>query len=330
MSVPIPNERRLVAPGIPIRMIHAGGKARRVALSTLAKLFGDDPATETLFREPDADDPLAFGALPREALGYVECREGVVHAGKPSTRRVYSQHWQVWLHWCAKWDVRPLPAHPEAVRMFLLEALREGRALKTIEVRISAVASAHRGSDLPVPTSTRLAQTLEALRRGLGLRIQPSVDAATLRKIVAACNRDLKSDLYAVRDRALILLVHAARLDRIVATALRVEDVERVGARLVVQVTATDRRWVDPQDDPDLCPVRAFTAWVAFRVAHGAAASGPLFCGLHRGRKGRVICGKKLHPSDVNRLLEKRSDEAGLPRTAVRPQNLRAEMRRSV
>jgi hypothetical protein len=58
-------------------------------------------------------------------------------------------------------------------------------------------------------------------------------------------------------------------------------------------------------------------------------ASGPLFCGLHRGRKGRVICGKGLHPSDVNRLLEKRSDEAGLPRTAVRPQNLRAEMRRS-
>ena len=253
-------------------------------LSTTA-LVAIDPLAALV--SGDVEGELA--QLPAEARAETEILDleqlsGVYEASTVvgNTREVYAQRWGIFfLHWRSARRLRALPAHPETLRLHLLDLAVRQKAMSTLEVTHFAILAAHRIAGLPSPASDCLREAVTALRRALaGRGRRQPIRIETLRTIVGVCT----GDLLAARDRAMILSTYWARLRRSETAGLDC-PVERQGDRLLVRLgpEVQDVRFLAPHAEAELCPVRALEAWILQRGKCArpplTASTGPLFVG---------------------------------------------------
>ena len=127
------------------------------------------------------------------------------------------------------------------------------------------------------------------------------------------------------RDKALLLIGFGAALRRSELVALDIADIEVVAQGLVVTLrrSKTDQGGhgallaIHRASTPELCPVRAFEAWCAFR----GDATGPLFT---RIRKGGQVTAARLSDQTVARTIKHAATLLGLSSKDFSGHSLRA------
>jgi integrase len=284
--------------------------------------------TPTPESRTNIDEPVANARGKRSPSLRIEAadlerfsRAYAIATTSTTTRRLYLNRLTLFLAWCAARGVGAMPAHPEVLRLYLVSLAAEQKALSTIDVSAAAITMAHRALGHAPPMSDELQLTLRSLRKTVGPRntCSPSISLAMLRQITAACDRDPLG----IRDRALILMTSVGGLRRTETIGLNREDTHREerGYRLMVERERPDRtETLTPlvsHEDQSLCPVRALDEWLRLpamwvRGLDSAPARGPLFVGLHQGRRQRLRIGDRLAPIDVDRIIKRRAIAAGL------------------
>src|SRR4051794_30261265 len=265
------------------------------------KSLGDmSPSTPTL---ADLDAALRAEAGPPHAA---------------NTRKAYASDWADFLGWCARYELRALPAEALTVRRYLVALAKDGRKVATLQRRLAAIADAHARLGHPSPAADpAVRHELAALRRALGVapKGKDPVLADDLRAMVAA----LPEAPRGLRDRAMLLLGFAAALRRSELVGLDVGDVAFAKRGLVVTIRrsksdqegAGARVAVAPGRDPAACPVRATRRWL--QAAH-LGSSGPLFRPIHR--TGKVL-DRHLNPEHVAQLVKHAAAAAGVAPLAL-------------
>jgi integrase len=278
--------------------------------------------------QPPLDEPLASALNKRPPPVHIDAadverfsRAYEIATTSTSTRRIYLNRLTLFLAWCAARGVGAMPAHPDVLRRYVVSLAAEQKALSTIDVSMAAITMVHRALGHAPPMSNELQITLRLLRRTLGPRAtrSPPISLALLRQIVASCDHDP----HGIRDRALILVTYFGRLRRAEITGLNREGAHREerGYRLTIEREPRDRTGMPTplvsHEDQSLCPVLALDEWLHLpamwvRGLNIAPARGPLFVGLHQGRRQRLRVGDRLAPADVDRIVKRRAIAAGL------------------
>lgn len=197
----------------------------------------------------------------------------------PSTLRNYRTSWDEFVHYCTDSGAKHLPAHPATVIEFLTTLADAGAKVSTIDVKLAAIAWAHRAHEVTDPTvfgSVKAA--MSGIRRELG-SAPTKKEPATLAEITAMA-ATLPRTARGKRDRALLLVGFAGAFRRSELAALQVGDLRDGGDKLTIAVrrSKTDQGGKGqvktiPQLDGDLDPVGALRAWLDVADIR----SGPVF-----------------------------------------------------
>ncbi|MEU9578797.1 site-specific integrase [Streptomyces chilikensis] len=256
-----------------------------------------------------------------------------------NTRRAYAADWKVWQRFCAQLEVPPTAATRGTLRAFVKWLWEyERSAYSTIDRRLAGVVVTLRRPPYRVlvdPDATaaarellkdyrRQAEAAEEPARGRGKA--PALTLPKLRLIVSLCS----TDVFGLRDRALLLLGFAIAARRAELAGLRLRNIHDDDRGLVVDVRVTKTRprtvAVPLQDVPDLCPVRAWHAWQteagitdpdlhAFRQIHHTGKVQPK--GLTPGRIGDLITAAGLR-AGVEEMFTGHSVRSGFATEARR------------
>src|SRR3712207_63524 len=125
-------------------------------------------------------------------------------AQAPATVRAYASDWRVFVAWCEARALRPLPADPATVAVFLADEAQRAKPA-TLGRRLAAIKAAHVARQLEPPTGGEpVRRVLRGIRREQGTRQTKKAPATAERLLamVAHCTPTLAGK----RDRALLLL----------------------------------------------------------------------------------------------------------------------------
>lgn len=156
------------------------------------------------------------------AAGYAEA------ARASSTRRAYAQDWNVFVAWCAVRALKPLPADPRAVAVFLASEAARGCAPMTIGRRLAAIGHAHRQHGLQPPQgregAAAIVEVMAGIRRSHGKppARKSAADADVMRDILRAM---VGNDIRSARDRAVLAFGMAGAFRRSELVALQVNQI---------------------------------------------------------------------------------------------------------
>ncbi len=218
----------------------------------------------------------------------------------PETARLYASGWAAFVAWCRAARVAPLPAEPQTVAAYLatLGHLSPGAAAR----RLAAISDQHRRAGLSVSTTAPgVRSALRQARRTVPPRRKPLPAPALLLRMAALCPRDLAG----LRDRALLLLMAEASLDRSTLTGLQVEHVRFTAPGVELRTEDADgasRLVLTAPRKPDhaTCPVRALEDW----LRTSDTAFGPVFRKIDRWGN---LEHHRLGPDAVRRILLRRA-----------------------
>jgi len=227
-----------------------------------------------------------------------------------NTTRSYAADWKTWTAFCETFHIPPTAATRGTLRAFV-DFLwnREKRAYATIDRKLAGVTVTLRQQYRVVvdPTATKAARELlkdyrkeaeEAEEPARGRGKAPAMRLDDLRRIVALCG----TDIFGIRDRAMLLLGFSIAARRAELAGLRLRNIrdDANGLLVDVRVSKTDPRTVPVPfaKDPDACPVRAWKEWQtaaqildpnlhAFRRIHHTGSVQPQ--GLSPQRAGDLI-----------------------------------------
>jgi len=228
-----------------------------------------------------------------------------------NTTRSYASDWKTWLTFCAQLQIPPTAATRGTLRAFVDYLWnREKRAYSTIDRKLAGVVVTLRRPPYNVlvdPDATKAARELlkdyrkkadEAEEPARGRGKAPAMRLVDLRLIVSKCD----TDIFGLRDRAMILLGFSIAARRAELAGLRLRNIrDDINGLLVdVRVSKTEPRTVAVPygQNPETCPVRAWHAWRdaasitdpdrhAFRRIHHTGAVQPQ--GLTPQRAGDLI-----------------------------------------
>lgn len=227
-----------------------------------------------------------------------------------NTTRAYAADWRVWEAFCNQLQIPTTAATRGTLRAFVDYLwTRQHAAYSTIDRRLAGVTVTLRQQHSVVvdPEATKAARELlkdyakkaaenEEPERGRGKA--PAMRLDDLRRIVSLCG----TDLFGLRDRAMLLLGFSIAARRAELAGLRLRNIhdDDNGLLVHVAVSKTDPRTVPVPfgSNPDLCPVRAWKAWAtaarivdpdrhAFRRIHHTGKVQPH--GLSPQRAGDLI-----------------------------------------
>lgn len=269
-----------------------------------------------------ATPPVAVGDLLDAAAGITS------DARAANTTRAYDSDWRRFVRWCADRDLCPLPAAPETVVAYLMDAVGDGRdgparKVSTLSRWVTTMNVAHRDSGLPKPGEyPAVRQFLAGLARRHGTRprrVAPLL-LDDVRTIVAVMDtRVWPGGVSAVRDAALVLTAFAGAFRRSEITGLALDDVtfDRVdGVHLLVRRSKTDQsgqgaiKPVPFGSTPATCTPCALTRWVGLLAAAHAST--------RTGRPQRVEVMRVLLADDPDKHVC-RSDRSRLDPVVVGP-----------
>lgn len=305
---------------------------------------------------PPVPSPFAPALLPAEALPLLQPhmlgdaaiaaitrfqREGE----SENTRRTYRQALRYWLAW---FQVRygqelKLPVHVASVAQFVVDhaetapgagdqqlpAAHDQRlvdagvkakpgalSLATIELRLAALARAHRDQHLPSPVEEahvrRLLRNVRATqaKAGAAPNKKAALDKALLHRLLAVC----ENTPLGLRDRALLAFGWATggrRRSEIAAADFAFLTTTSDGFRYRLAHSKTNQTGaVRPQDVKPVIgeAARALVAWLEVMDDQGVQRSGRIFRQVLRGG----LVGDELSGHAVREIVKRRCDMAGL------------------
>ncbi|CAL9669142.1 Tyrosine recombinase XerC (plasmid) [Streptomyces sp. enrichment culture] len=257
---------------------------------------------------PDQFDPKLRARL--DALDAAAAKHGDDQRPE-NTQRSYRADWKTWEAFCAQLQVPPTAATVGTLCGFVDYLWhREKRAYATIDRKLAGVVVTLRLPPYKVlvdPEATKAARKLlkdyrrqaeaaEEPVRGRGKA--PAMRLVDLRLIVSKCD----TDIFGLRDRAMILLGFSIAARRAELAGLRLRNIrdDNKGLLVDVRVSKTEPRTVAVPygKNEQTCPVRAWHAWRdaaqivdpdrhAFRRIHHTGAVQPQ--GLTPQRAGDLI-----------------------------------------
>lgn len=228
-----------------------------------------------------------------------------------NTTRAYAGDWKTWQAFCTQVQIPVTAATRGTLRMFVDYLWnREKRAYSTIDRKLAGIVVTlrHPPYELVVdPKATRAARELlkdyrkqaadaEEPERGRGKA--PAMTLAALQHIVSLCD----TDIFGLRDRAMLLLGFSIAARRAELAGLRLRNIrdDDNGLLVDVRVSKTEPRTVAVPygKHEQTCPVRAWHTWRAaaqitdpdrhaFRRIHHTGAVQPQ--GLTPQRAGDLI-----------------------------------------
>lgn len=108
---------------------------------------------------PKGASPKLKALLPRLALT-------IAHFKAKSTMGRYTFSWRRWRKWAKENGLRPIPATPLAVALYLTETTAAARTFSVVRLASAAVAAFHHAVGLPSPTETEMVYSVrEAAKR---------------------------------------------------------------------------------------------------------------------------------------------------------------------
>ena len=229
----------------------------------------------------------------------------------PSTLRAYNAAWREFVAFASDRHAPSLPATPETVIEYISSLASAGAKVATVELKLAAIAWAHRANEHPDPTTVESVRaTMAGIRRELGTAPTKKA-AATLTELQLMLDTLDLDTLKGIRDRALLLVGYAGAFRRSELVALDVDDLSIGADGLVVTVrrSKTDQVGAGQYKHflrfDELCPVAALEAW----LDAAAIASGPVFRPVDRwGNLGD----SRLTSQSVAHIVKASARAAGL------------------
>ena len=306
---------------------------------------------------PDPSLPAALAAAADAARRFAEA------ARSDATLRAYRSDWADFVTWCDERALRPMPAAPETVSLYIASRAEAGPRdergrptaplkVATLSRRLAAISQAHKlaGVESPALRSKEPLHSVWAgVTRTLGTapeKVAPAL-AADVVAMAAQCDEAVRvaeavpdeaapgAALRARRDKALLLLGFAAALRRSELAAVRTEHLSHTpdGLRLLIPRSKSDQEGagqvvgVAYGDHFATCPVRAVRSYVG--AASGALADqgrpSPLSGPVFRkvDRWGRLGTGA-VSGRTVATVVKRYAEAAGLDPSLYSGHSLRA------
>ncbi|MDQ2775694.1 MAG: site-specific integrase [Acidobacteriota bacterium] len=196
-----------------------------------------------------------------------------------NTRLCYASAWKHFGIWCARAERVQLPALPSTVEDFAAWCIGEEFRLRTVTIRLNAIAHYHRQAGLDSPIDSAVRGFMENARRNL--KEAPGGKAAVTRFHIAEIAKRLSKTPVEIRNRTMILLNFASGWRRSEITGLEYSDISFVeqGMTLWLRSSKTDQKakgrlvGIHRGRVALTCPVRAIKEWLAIR----GTWDGPLF-----------------------------------------------------
>ena len=263
-----------------------------------------------------------------------------------NTAATYERGWRRFSAYCAEIERDPMAATPDTVAGFLVKMASGPRAqdstaqrerplaVGTLRVYLASISRRYRAAGLTPPTSNgKVIGVLRGLRR---------LSDAQPRRVKALREHDVARILshcevlagiprfrrIATRDAALIAIGFAAALRRSEICGLQFGDLEfldksrdRSGMFVHIRRSKTDpfgrgHRIAIPEGT-GVQPVRRLRRW----LAQSGIAGGPAFQTM---RRGGILLGRAMHPTDIARLVKHYVQAIGLDPTEYSGHSLRA------
>jgi len=263
-------------------------------------------------------------ALPARPADLEAVRTYLEESLAPATRRAYRSGLAAFRAWCEGASVLALPASPETVAAFLAAEADAGRAVATLEQRAAAIRWAHEAAGQESPTAAKVVRsTMAGIRRERGSAPKRKAPATVERLAAMVAHAD-PATLKGLRDRALLLFGFASALRRSELAALQVADLEETERGLLVTLrrSKTDQegrghtRAVLHGRRPELCPVRALSAW----LDAAGVTEGRVFRSVDRHGNP----GESLSTRTVAEVVKQHARRAGLDPAEFAGHSLRA------
>lgn len=273
-----------------------------------------------LARELAVSHPIEFFD-PRRALRSVQ-------ALAPNTRRAYRADWLAFVECCRLHHQSPLPATSAAIQTFIewrspeqSALVKEGKykyvrageprrpvATATLARALSAITAVHNWLGYANPIEDRDVQATFKMNTA-GRLVQSHKDPLRWNDLERAFAR-MGTDLWSLRDKAMVAVAHSTMFRRSELVALTCEDFTRVPntdhGRMLVRKTKTD----DPKDRKyrHVYPaaVRHLETW----LAAARITNGPLFRGITPDRR---VKDTPLSAGEVARTFKVIARLAGIP-----------------
>ena len=241
-----------------------------------------------------------------------------------NTITAYRSDWSHFAAWCEAHGLKPLPASPETVALYL-SALAETHKPATLTRRVSALKANHEAAGYQSPTGSRLvSETLAGIRRTKHTA-QRRARALTVEDVKAIASDHLPPGPLGQRDRALLLVGFAGAFRRSELVGIDVEHIEFVSDGMTVTLprSKTDQEGegrvvaIDSGQQEATCPVRALRVWL--KVAN--VTGGPVFRRVDR--HGNIGDGR-LSTKAVAMMVKKYAAALGRDPSAYSGHSLRA------
>ena len=245
------------------------------------------------------------GGVDRRAQERI--RQATAAAQAPGTQRAYASAWRRFVDWCGMHGHSPLPAHPETMAAYLVDAAdtlttdgERAYSPSTLSKWVAAITNAHRRAGV-IPEPTRhdtVRSTLAGIRReyaagGERPRVPraPLLTDDVLAMIGAARDqvRGWADEVSERRDTALLLMGFAGAFRRSELVGLTGADVvlhSLDGLHVHVRRSKTDQEGrgsvhgLPRTDDPARCPPCAYVRWAQAVAAADAGARPALIATL--------------------------------------------------
>ncbi|MBA2683891.1 MAG: site-specific integrase, partial [Gemmatimonadaceae bacterium] len=224
---------------------------------------------------------------------------------------------------CKTMGLEALPARPATIALYLTDLTRRGRRPSTLDMKLAAIAHAHRSRGHAWTRDPGVSSVRSGIRREVG--VAPEQKSAVVVEELATLVGVLGGSLAELRDRSLLTMGFFGAFRRSELVALNVADLERSRDGLTVKVRRSKGdqegegavKGIPYASNAALCPVRALEAW----LAAAAITEGPLFRCVDR--HGRVHA-KALEGRSVARIVQRTATLAGVDSANLAGHSLRA------
>ncbi|MEQ9152812.1 MAG: tyrosine-type recombinase/integrase [Parvibaculum sp.] len=233
-----------------------------------------------------------------------------------NTQTAYGNDWRDYAAWCLRHGVPALPPSAQAIGLYITDLAGQGRAVSTIERRLSGICWHFRQNKLPIDRSDPHIREVLAGIRNKHSRV-PTQKAAVAATDIIAMTGTLDTGLVGIRDRAILLVGFAGGLRRSEIVGLdhgAGETEEGLGwpeflpGGVVLRIRGKGNRWREVEigrgSSARTCPVACLEEWMAIaRIVHG-----PVF----RRIAAKRVQTERLSDRYVARLVQRTAIAAGV------------------